>query len=79
LKLVVDEQERIQNPDPNRIYSSLRQEHLAALHAGVLPAAVMVRLMCCCASRVCRIVPFWQGIHACTALQLGHPRLERHE
>lgn len=43
LKLVVDEQEPIENPDPNAIYGSLRREHLAALHAGVLPASVTVR------------------------------------
>jgi hypothetical protein len=54
LKLVVDEQERIQNPDPNRIYSSLRQEHLEALHAGVLPIAVTVGLICCCITHACR-------------------------
>jgi hypothetical protein len=42
LKLVVDEKERIENPDPNHIYSSLRREHQDALGAAALPQGVTV-------------------------------------
>jgi hypothetical protein len=42
LKLVVDEKERIENPDPNHIYSTLRREHQDALDTAALPQGVTV-------------------------------------